>query len=267
MYTYLSQINTPTIVVTTLLQVSIGGLLIFFVLYFQRKRFRHKQEMLQLKESFNQNLLQSKLEIQEQTLNHISRELHDNISPLISIIQLNLGAPALKKNQGIQPEIAELKVNTNQLMAELKSLSVTLNTDHIMHIGFAEALWFELDRLERTKIFNTIRTVTGEKFRLRPEHEIILFRMCQEILNNIVKHAHAKNISVALNYLPGEYRLVISDDGIGFDPAVLDSEDSGKTSTGLRNIQSRAKLINAQLSISSTPGKGTTTSITVSAQP
>lgn len=265
MYTYLLQVNTPTIIVTTLLQLSIGGLLIFFVLYYQRKRFRHKQEMLQLKESFSQNLLQSKLEIQEQTLNHISRELHDNISPLISIIQLNLGAPALKKNQGIQPEIAELKVNANQLMAELKSLSVTLNTDHIMHIGFADALWFELDRLERTKIFKTVRTVTGEKFRLRPEHEIILFRMCQELLNNIVKHAHAKNISVELNYLPGQYELIISDDGVGFNPDGLDTEDPAKNSTGLRNIQSRAGLINAKLSISSAPGKGTTTRITISA--
>jgi len=267
MYSQLLQINTPTIIVSTLLQVSIGGLLIFFVLYYQRRRYRHKQEMLQLKEAFNQNLMQSKLEIQEQTLNHISRELHDNISPLISIIQINLGAPGLKKNQAIQPEITELKVNTNQLMAELKSLSVTLNTDHIMHIGFAEALWFELDRLERTKVFKTIRTITGEKFRLRPENEIILFRMCQEILNNIVKHANANNITVELNYEPGKYHLVITDDGIGFNTAEIDAAASGKNSTGLRNIQSRAMLINAQVNVSSTPGKGTTTNITVLQEP
>lgn len=266
MYTQLLQVNTPTIVVTTLLQVGIGGLLIFFVLYYQRRRFLHKQEMLQLKDAFNQNLMQSKLEIQEQTLNHISRELHDNISPLISIIQLNLGAPALKKNQGIQPEIAELKVNTNQLMAELKSLSVTLNSDHIMHIGFADALWFELDRLERTKVFKTIRTITGEKFRLRPEHEIILFRMCQEILNNIVKHAHAKNITVELNYSPGKYHLVITDDGVGFNTEQVETESAGKNSTGLRNIQSRARLINAQVITASIPGKGTNTSITILAE-
>jgi signal transduction histidine kinase len=263
MYTQLLQINTTTIVFTTLLQLGIGGLLVFFLLYYQRKRFRHQNELLELKEAFNQNLMQSKLEIQEQTLNHISRELHDNISPLISIIQLNLGASILRKTPEIQPEISELKVNANQLMAELKSLSVTLNTDHIMHIGFSEALWFELDRLERTKIFKTIRTVTGEKFRLRAEHEIILFRMCQEILNNIVKHAQAKTITVELDYLPGAYRLTITDDGTGFDPSTVEGSAGSKNSTGLRNIQNRARLINAAVLINSSPGKGTQTNITI----
>ncbi|GAB2809107.1 hypothetical protein GCM10027043_05380 [Ferruginibacter profundus] len=220
--------------------------------------------MLELKEIFNKNLLQSKLEIQEQTLGHIARELHDNISPLISIIQINLGTPKLKRAPEIQSELSELKSNANQLMTELKSLSLTLNTDHIMHCGFVDALWQELDRLERTKLYKTKRTLTGEKFRLRPEHEIILFRMCQELLNNIIKHAAAKNIFVQLDFNPGAYHLTITDDGKGFDIDGVQHNNPEKNSTGLLNIKSRAKLINAIVEVSSSPGKGTTTSITVS---
>jgi signal transduction histidine kinase len=258
-----SQIDTFNLVITTAILVAFGGLLVFFLFQYQRKRYDHTREMLELREAFNKSLLQSKLEIQEQTLGHIARELHDNISPLISIIQINLGTPKLKKITDIQVEISDLKANAGQLMTELKSLSITLNTDYIMSCGFADALWQELDRLERTRQYKTIRTETGEKFRLRPEHEIMLFRMCQEILNNIIKHANAKTITVQIDYNPGKFQVNITDDGIGFDPGYTQSHSAEKASTGLLNIQSRAKLINAQFTINSKLQKGTIATITI----
>jgi signal transduction histidine kinase len=256
--------DTFNIIITTIILLSFGSLPIFFLFRYQRKRYLHKQELFEMKEAFNKNLLQSKLEIQEQTLTHIARELHDNISPLISIVQLNLGAPKLKKNPDIQPELSELKSNAGQLMTELKSLGVTLNTDHIMHLGFVDALWQELDRIERTKVFKTTRTVRGEKFRLRPEHEIILFRMCQEILNNIVKHSDAKTITAEIDYEPGIFQITISDDGSGFDTDYIDRHAAENNSTGLLNIRSRAKLINADINVFSAPRQGTNTTIKVS---
>jgi len=257
-------LNTDNLnlVISTAVLLFMGILLVFFLFRYQRKRFAHAQELFELRELFNQSLLQSKLEIQEHTIGHIARELHDNISPLISIIQISLGIPKFKKIPDISQEIAELRSNTNQLMTELKSISLTLNTDHIMTQGFAEALWQELNRLERTKLYNTVRTVTGEKFRLRPEHEIILFRICQELLNNIVKHAEAQNITVLLQYQERQFSVSISDDGKGYE---VENTGAGvrTNSTGLINIAARAKLIGAKVETISTPGSGTATSITI----
>lgn len=256
-------VDTLNLIITTIVLLGVGLLLVFFLLQYQRKRFLHRQEMQEIKDTFHQSLLQSKLEIQEQTLGHISRELHDNISPLISIIQLNLGSPRLKKVPDIQPVIAELKATAGQLMTELKSLSIALNTDHIMHRGLTDALWDELDRIERTGQFKTIRTITGEKYRLGPEHEIILFRICQEVLNNIIKHSQASAINIQIDYTAQQFKISISDDGIGFDPQSAEEYSAKKRSTGLLNIQGRAKLINAEININSSPGNGATTSITV----
>lgn len=260
----ISGLDTFNLILTTAVLLGVGLLLVLLLFQYQRKKYLHYQEVRDLKDAFSKSLLQSKLEIQEQTLGHISRELHDNISPLISIIQLNLGTPRLKKITDIQPDLNELRANANQLMTELKSLSVTLNTDYIMHRGLMDALWEDLDRIERTKQLKTVRTITGEKYRLSPEHEILLFRICQEILNNIVKHAKATIIIVQIDYTPDQYKICITDNGIGFDPNNAEEENTSKKSTGLLNIQSRAKLINAEISIHSVPEKGTSTTITIS---
>lgn len=257
--------GTLNIIITTIILLVIGIFIVLFLFRYQRKRYLHNEELIELREAFNRNLLQSKLEMQEQTLNHISKELHDNISPLISIIQINLGKPNLKKNPEIQPELAELKANAGQLMTELKSLSVTLNTDHIMHLGFADALWKELDRIERTGMFKTTRTVKGEKYRLRPEHEIILFRMCQELLNNAVKHSEAGIISVEIDYKSDELYLTIADDGKGFNTGLNEKHAAENNSTGLLNVRNRAKLIGATVRFESGINTGTTVSISLNA--
>ncbi len=258
-----ADVNVLTILITTGILLFLGVLVIYFLFQYQRRRYKHQQELKDLKEAFNQNLLQSKLEIQEQTLEHIAKELHANFSHLVSVININLGTINPTKPAEMQERIAEAKSLAKQLMLELKALSVTLNTDHIMHTGFLTALENELNRLERTKLYKTILTKTGEEYRLRPENEIIFFRMCQEILNNIVKHAGAKTITVIVDYAPDLFTLQITDDGKGFDMAAAEKLSAEKGSTGLRNIQNRSRLIDAAVTTTSQPGSGTTTKVII----
>jgi hypothetical protein len=145
----------------------------------------------------------------------------------------------------------------------LKALSASLNTDHIMHIGFVKALENELARLGKLKKCEITFTKTGQEYRLRPEHEIILFRLCQEVLNNVIKYANPKSVKTLINYNPANFELTITDDGIGFDTELADRQRAEKESTGLLNIQKRARLINADIVINSQPGKGTEVTIIV----
>jgi signal transduction histidine kinase len=122
-------------------------------------------------------------------------------------------------------------------------------------------------RLSKTGLYITTLTITGSEYRLEPEKEIILFRICQEALNNIVKHSEAKNINIGLYYSANTFNLAISDDGKGFSTKEKLTTALDSNSMGLRNLLNRSKLINAQLSLKSSPGKGTSISVELPVQP
>jgi len=263
MQTSISEISVLTIIISTLLLLFFGALVIYYVFLYQKKRFLHHKQVQEMQDTFARTLLQSKLEIQEETLDHIAKELHANFSQLVSLININLSAILPQSSDEMKDSIMETKYLAKQLMTELKSLSASLNTDHIMHIGFPAALNNELNRIAKTKKFNVIFTKTGEEYRIRPDHEIILFRLCQEVLNNIISYSKAANVVTMLDYQPGTFNLEISDNGIGFDVNEALRGAAERGSTGLTNIRKRATLINAVADIQSTPGKGSSVSISI----
>ena len=252
-----------TIIVSTVILLFFSFLLVYFLFMYQKKRFLHQQEVVELREAFNQTLLQSKLEIQEQTLDHISKELHANFSHLVSLININLTEILPHSSDEMKESVTETKSLAKQLLSELKALSASLNTDHIIHIGFVKALDNELSRLSKTKKFMVTLSKTGEEFRLRPEHEIILFRLCQEVLNNVIQYAQAKNVITNLIYTDLLLAVEIIDDGVGFDIDEANRRSAEKESTGLLNMQKRARLINATVDVESQPGKGTRVTINI----
>ena len=98
-----------TIIISTLLVMSLSAAVIYFLFLYQKKKFRHQQELIEMREAFNHVLLQSKLAIQEQTLNHISKELHANFSHLVSLININLSEILPKSPEGQRENILETK--------------------------------------------------------------------------------------------------------------------------------------------------------------
>ncbi|HTI07441.1 MAG TPA: ATP-binding protein [Puia sp.] len=262
-----SQIISLVIIISTLLLLIFGGIIVRYIFLYQRKKDRHNQEVARLGEEFKSTLLQSKLEIQEQTLDHIAKELHANFSHLVSLININLSEILPQSTSEMKDNIMETKSLAKQLLVDLKALSASLNTDHTIHIGFARALDNELIRLGNRKKYAITFTCTGDDYRLSPEHEIILFRLCQEVLNNILKYAKARSIRATLTYSPEFFSVEISDDGIGFDVDLALSHSAERESTGLLNIKKRATLINAAVQMRSLPNEGTTIVITIPKQP
>ncbi|HMK26483.1 MAG TPA: ATP-binding protein [Chitinophagaceae bacterium] len=258
-----AEIISLTIAITTIFLFIVGTIAVRYIFLYQKKRFRYRQEVAELHEAFNHTLLQSKLEIQEQTLDHISKELHANFSHLVSLININLAEILPQSSSETKENILETKSLAKQLLGELKALSASLNTDHIMHIGFVKALENELVRLGKLKKCEITFTKMGQEYRLPAEHEIILFRLCQEVLNNIIKYARAKSVLAVLNYTPESFDLTITDDGIGFDTEEAYRLSAEKESTGILNIKKRARLINAAIAIKSQQDKGTQVTISV----
>jgi signal transduction histidine kinase len=222
-------------------------LLTFFIIYVgvyqNRRKFFLKQEFLK-----------AQMEIKEQTLQHIGRELHDNLGHIASIIKINLHTLTKDLDNAAKAldKIEATKDLTRQLIGDLKSLSVSLGADRIAQSGLAKALETEVDRLNKTGQFTATITQEGNLPAIEKGKVVILFRMAQEILNNMVKHSGARHITVRLNASENSFILAFSDDGVGFD--IDKKKNSG--GAGLLNLQHRAKLINAQLTMQSSPGNG-----------
>jgi len=266
MQTSFSEITALTITISTVLILLFITLIIYFLFLYQRKRYQHQKELLALHEVFNQTLLQSKLEIQTQTLDFISKELHANVSHLLSVININLSEIISHSSEEMKESVVEVKSLAKQLLGEVKALSTGSNIDYIMRIGFIKALNNELHRLEKTKKYQIKFTKPEDGFQLSGAHTIILFRLCQEVLNNIVKYAKATVITVSINRTPEGMCLEIIDNGTGFDMHLAELQSADKESTGLLNMRKRAKLINATASIYSEEGKGTAVKIIIPVQ-
>lgn len=234
-----------------------GGFIILFVNIYNNRKKAHKKEKELLISLYSQTLLQSKVEIQEQTLQYISRELHDNLGITASLIKIHINTLKLDDPIKLVEQLEEMKDQVKQLIADIKELSVKMDGEKVGHAGLIRSLETEINRINKTGKLKIVFDKKDIINQLAPDRSIILFRMTQEILNNAVKHSEAKKIEITVTTSEKSLILEISDDGIGFN--VAEKKKSG--GSGLLNLYSRANLIQASLNIQSTPGSGTIISI------
>jgi two-component system, NarL family, sensor kinase len=229
-----------------------------FIIKYQKKSISFQTEKKVMQSAFEQELLKSQLEIQEQTLKNISQEIHDNIGQVLSLAKLHLATADAGNPGSMIEKVANSKELITKAIQDLRSLSKSLDTDTISAIGLYNAAKNELDSIEKAGFHQTHLVLEGALYKLGPEVELILFRVLQELLNNIIKHAGAKNITVHFNYLPQKLQMKIMDDGTGFDLNNLNNHTSSEFGLGLKNMHNRAKIINAEFLMESKPGAGTT---------
>lgn len=227
--------------------------LIFFYLFFlqlHRRRAIHEKQILELKTQYEKTILQSQLEIQEQTFRNISQEIHDNIGQVLSLAKLNLNTIP----HGTTDKITLTEELLGKAINDLRDLSKSMHPEKIADIGLTNAISNELQMIQRVSKLSTEIITEDKEVQLSSEKSIVVFRMVQEILHNILKHAKAKNVIVKLKGGDQKTSIEISDDGKGFDIASLNSTETG---IGLKSIQQRCTLINARFNIDSKPGSGT----------
>ena len=235
----------------------LAGYLIYFLYWYQKKQQKHILEKQIIEVKFQEQLLQSQLEIKEQILTHVSQEVHDNLGQIASLIKINLLTLELGDSAKAAVKIKEATDLTRRLIADLKSLSVSLSSDGIARTGLVAAIEAEAARLNNTGQFMASFRQEGEMPEMDNGKAIILYRMVQEVLNNMIKHSGAKHINILLTKAENLFILALSDDGAGFNM----QEKMNNGGAGLLNLQNRAKLIHAELSINSSSGNGTQVTI------
>lgn len=249
------------IAVTALVLLLTAFMLLTVIIYNKRKRKILLEKEL-LKKTYEQELLRTKLEIQEQTLQTISEEIHDNIGQALSLAKLNLNTLDYLDPDKLKHKTTDAKELVSKAIQDLRDLSRSLNTDAIASQGLLSALEQELEMYRRTD-FKTELLTDGPVPRLEPQKELIIFRIIQESLNNISKHADAGQIRVIIKAGKENLEIRVEDNGKGFDPGLVQRRTENTKSLGLRNMANRAAMIGADFRLCSEPGKGTIVILTL----
>ncbi len=247
------------IILGTIVFLILGAFIISFIFLYRYRKNKMLFEKEQMEISFQRELLRTQLEIQEQTLKNISQEIHDNIGQLLSLAKLNLATTDIEQKEMVQQKIHDSHHLVSKAIQDLRDLSRSLNTDYVSEMGLLRSIEYELEMIQKTGVIKTKLEVSGQVYKLNPQKELILFRIVQETLNNIIKHAKANVISIFVTHNPSYITLKITDNGRGFDVTDLDNPDRENVSHGLgiRNMYNRAKLIGADFQLNSVIGKGT----------
>ena len=233
--------------------VLLAFLILVFILFtvFQKRKIKFITERNEAILRYQEEVARSQLEIQETTLKNVSWELHDNIGQLLSVANLELNILTNTAAYKEEERLIEIKGLIGKSLQEIRSLSRNLNREVINQIGLVESTKNELNRLERLKILDTSISTSGKIWQPPQDDALILFRIIQEFLNNVIKHAKASLLNIDFKFSETEILMTAEDDGIGFDTNLI------AASSGLVNMKSRAALINAEYSLESVEEKGT----------
>jgi signal transduction histidine kinase len=245
--------NIETIVIITgLVFAFLVCSVIYFVVLYRNRQLKNKREQEELQANFRQELLKTQLEVQEQTLNYISAEIHDNITQILSFVKLTLGSIASGIDGEKKAKVNETRELVAQTITDLRDLSKSLSFEHISSQGLIRTIEKEVERVNKSGLISVSLEQEGTSYSLGEQRELVLFRIFQETLNNTLKHAGASYLKIMLQYHPDLFNLTLEDDGSGFSAETLDN----KSGSGLRNMENRAAMIGGTATIDSSPGKG-----------
>jgi signal transduction histidine kinase len=202
---------------------------------------------------------------QEEERRHIAQELHDG--PVQTLVHLcrqidDLETPTIRERS--VPTLAELRTIVEETVAELRSIAKGLRPSILDDLGLVASLNQILGEAAERGNFEASFGVTGAARRLPGPVELTVFRIAQEALSNVERHSGAHRVAVGLDFESGGLRMLVKDDGTGFDLSFED-DGHGTASLGVPGMRERAHLIGSRLTIHSAPGSGTTVDLTVPA--
>jgi two-component system NarL family sensor kinase len=218
--------------------LSLSIFIIIFVRKYRYKQYTFKKELELVRSEQENAILQASLEMQEQTFKNISKEIHDNIGQKLALAKLQLINLERTKFVNMQPTV-DIITNT---ISDLSDLSRTMSADLILANGFAHAVELEAGQLNKTGAFKLEYKAEGEIVFLDSKRELVLFRIIQEAIQNIIKHAQATAVSIFLHYTTLQLEIIVADNGKGFN------ENSPK-GQGLTNMKARAELLGGSFQI------------------
>jgi PAS domain S-box-containing protein len=209
-----------------------------------------RKQAQQMQREFSKQLLQA----QEAERARLARELHDDITQRLGVLAMNADRLDSEDDPAEQREIMHgIRDSLVVLSEDVHSLAYKLHPALLEHLGLAAALRTECERFSRQESISVDVKLDGLPADIPQEARLCLFRVAQEALRNVARHAHARAVRLSLHSLDGGLQLEVADNGSGFDPV----EQPRQASLGLASMRERVRLLEGKLQIESERGRGT----------
>jgi len=238
------------LVTPILLLLALG--IVVFVIRYQRRLLRQQQQLRAVEDASQQQALEAALLAQEEERRRIAAELHDGVGTTLAIVKMHLSALG---RADLTRETTDL---LDQVIGEVRRISRNLLPATLQKFG----LPFALEALARTVPADGPTHVViaqhGTPRRLVAQHELIVYRVVQELLGNGLRHAQATTITITVDFGPDSLTIHYEDNGVGFDPAAADALPASHARMGLgfTNLRSRVAVLRGVLQHDSAPGHG-----------
>lgn len=220
------------------------------------------------------DLLRRVLRAEEEERSRLARELHDTLSQDLAAVRLHLERLCgLGLPEQVTARLESLEAETRRLLEAVRRMTLDLRPLVVKQMGLVEAVRWHVERLEEEHGISARLSVDGVEGDLADETALNLFRICQEALQNVIQHAEAAHVMVALCFCSNAVSLTVEDDGVGFLPERLKGsreptsrQAEQMSGLGLLGIEERAKLLGGTIAVDTSPGQGTVLRVIVPPQ-
>ncbi|MDX2046991.1 MAG: histidine kinase [Chitinophagaceae bacterium] len=222
--------------------------LVIFIVFHQRRVIRYQMQLQKMEEEQQKILLNASIRWQEEERQRIAADLHDDAGPLLATARLYLNENLV--HQDINTQLQSI-YNAKQIIDDtiqlIRNISHSLMPPTLKNFGLESAINDLFQKISASGSINASCRFHDYRIRLKPEQELLIFRVVQELVNNILKHSNSSFIHVTQNYSDDKFYIRLHHDGRGITQADFDRLNKSAQGLGLKNIQSRIKVLQARI--------------------
>jgi signal transduction histidine kinase len=243
------------IVIACLVLIILSVFLLLFLLFFLNRKKKLFKEKALMQQQFQTELIKTQFEVQEQTRKNLAADLHDNIGQILSLTNVTLASINPDDKEKTRQKIEVTQELVTRSIRELRQLSKIIHGEQLIKQGLVQTIEQEISWLQRNGHYTVEFTHDLPDGGIsNTDKDLFLYRLLQESLNNIIKHSGANIITIHLTYADHSLRLMIADNGFGFNAKEKLNQEGG---LGLLNMQKRVALLNGTIEINTAENKGT----------